>query len=375
MSADKIYLDYNASTPIAPEVGDAIRDLLDRDFGNPSALHWASAPARATIEAAREDLARFLGSAPDEVVFTSGGTESINQAIKGVFLTRRDAGTHIVTTKTEHPAVLSTCAFLERLGAEITYLPVDGAGRFDPDAVKAAITDRTILVTLTHANGEVGTIQPIEAVAEILRAKGILFHVDASQSAGKITVDVGRLGADLLSIAGHKMYAPKGVGALYIRRGVDIEPLVHGADHQAGRRAGTEGALLAAALGTAARIAGDLSKIERVRQLRDRLFGRLQEAFPDQIHLNGHPEHRLPNTLNISLLGQNGSEILERMPGVAATTGSACHEGQYEMSPVLAAMGASEPVGLGAIRFSLGRPTTEAEIAAIPGLIATAIAG
>ncbi len=375
MSADKIYLDYNASTPIAPEVGDAIRDLLDRDFGNPSALHWASAPARATIEAAREDLARFLGSAPDEVVFTSGGTESINQAIKGVFLTRRDAGTHIVTTKTEHPAVLSTCAFLERLGAEITYLPVDGAGRLDPDAVKAAITDRTILVTLTHANGEVGTIQPIEAVAEILRAKGILFHVDASQSAGKITVDVGRLGADLLSIAGHKMYAPKGVGALYIRRGVDIEPLVHGADHQAGRRAGTEGALLAAALGTAARIAGDLSKIERVRQLRDRLFGRLQEAFPDQIHLNGHPEHRLPNTLNISLLGQNGSEILERMPGVAATTGSACHEGQYEMSPVLAAMGASEPVGLGAIRFSLGRPTTEAEIAAIPGLIATAIAG
>jgi cysteine desulfurase len=375
MTLEKIYLDYNASTPIAPEVADTIRGLLDRDFGNPSALHWASAPARTAIETAREDVARFLGGTPDEIVFTSGGTESINQAIKGTYLARRDDGDHIITTKTEHPAVLSTCAFLERQGARITYLPVDGTGRLDPGAVAAAITDRTILVTLTHANGEVGTIQPIEAVAEILRAKGILFHVDASQSTGKVAVDVDRLGADLLSIAGHKMYAPKGVGALYIRRGVEIEPLIHGADHQSGRRAGTEGALLAAALGTASRIAKDLSKIDRVRRLRDCLFAGLRETFPNQIHLNGHPEHRLPNTLNVSLIGQNGSEILERMSGVAATTGSACHEGQYEMSPVLAAMGASEPVGLGAIRFSLGRPTTEDEIAAVPGLLAKAISG
>lgn len=375
MTMKKIYLDYNASTPIAPEVANTIRNLLDRDYGNPSALHWASTPARTVIEAAREDLARFIGSTADEIVFTSGGTESINQAIKGAYVTRRDVGNHIITTKTEHPAVQSTCAFLERQGADITYLPVDGTGRLDPGAVAAAITDRTILVTLTHANGEVGTIQPIEAVSEILRAKGVLLHVDAAQSAGKIVIDVDALGADLLSIAGHKMYAPKGVGALYIRRGLQIEPLVHGADHQSGRRAGTESALLAAALGTASKIAKDLSKIGQVRRLRDSLFARLQETFTDRIHLNGHPEHRLPNTLNVSLLGQNGSDVLDRMSGIAATTGSACHEGQYEMSPVLAAMGASEPVGLGAIRFSLGRPTTEREIAAIPALLATAIAG
>jgi cysteine desulfurase len=370
----KIYLDYNASTPIAPEVKTVIRDLLEREFGNPSALHWASRGARDIVEGARRDVANLLGSSADEVVFTSGGSESINHALKGAFFARRSNRNQIITTRTEHPAVLSTCTFLERIGAEIIYLPVDETGRLDPSVVRAAISERTLLASLSHASGEVGTIQDIGSIAELLRADDILLHVDAAQSAGKIAIDVEALGADLLSIAGQKMYAPKGVGALYIRRGVSVDPLVHGADHQAGRRAGTESAFLAAALGMASKLAQDLSKMEPVRQLRDNLFARLQEAFPNSIQLNGHPDHRLPNTLNVSLVGQIGSEVLARMPSIAATTGSACHEDRHEMSPVLAAMGLTQTVGVGAIRFSLGRPTTEEEIAAVPSLLKKATA-
>ncbi|MGI9450650.1 MAG: cysteine desulfurase family protein [Geminicoccaceae bacterium] len=370
---ERIYLDYNASTPIASEVKAVVQDLLDREFGNPSAHHWASTGAREIIEAAHNDVANLLGCSADEVVLTSGGSESINHALKGAFFARRSDRRQIITTRIEHPAVLSTCAFLERLGAEITYLPVDRTGKLVQDVVQAAISDRTLLLSLAHANGEVGTIQNIGAVAEIVHSKGGLLHVDAAQSAGKIEVDIDKLGADLLSIAGHKMYAPKGVGALYIRRSVSIEPLVHGAGHQSGRRAGTESALLAAALGTASRLAMDLSIMQRVRQLRDNLFSRLQEALPAGVQLNGHPDQRLPNTLNVSLLGQIGSDLLARATSLAATTGSACHEGRHEMSPVLAAMGIPEPIGLGAIRFSLGRSTTEDEIAAVPGLLAKAI--
>lgn len=251
VTMEKIYLDYNASTPIAPEVKAVVCDLLEREIGNPLALRWASTGAREIIEGARSDVADLLGGSADEFVFTSGGSESINHALKGSFFARQSDRRQIITTRTEHPAVLSTCTFLERFGAEITYVPADRTGKLDPNMVRAAISDRTLLVSLSHANGEVGAIQDIGSIAEILRANGVLLHVDAAQSAGKIEIDVDALGADLLSLAGQNMYTPKGVGVLYIKRGISIDPLVHGADHQFGRRAGTESALLAAALGMA----------------------------------------------------------------------------------------------------------------------------
>lgn len=244
-----IYLDYNASTPIDPVVAAAMRPFLDEAFGNPSSGHWASTSAKAALEKARGQVADLLGCAADEVVFTRGGSEANNLALKGVFFARPHKGEHIVTTQVEHPAVLGPCRFLERLGATVTYLPVDHTGRVDPDAVRRAIAARTILVSVMHANNEVGTIQPIAEISRIAREHGILFHTDAAQTVGKIPTGVDDLGVDLLTIAGHKLYAPKGVGALYVRRG--IEPLMHGASHESGRRAGTESALLAAGLGTA----------------------------------------------------------------------------------------------------------------------------
>jgi cysteine desulfurase len=254
------------------------------------------------------------------------------------------------------------CRFLERLGARVTYLPVDGMGRLNPDDLRKAITARTILVSIMHANNEVGTIQPIEDCARIAYERGVLFHTDAAQSVGKIATSVNELGIDLLSIAGHKVYAPKGVGALFVRRGVSLEPLIHGAGHESGRRAGTESALLAVALGKACELAGDVSAMDRVRALRDRFWQSLQRQFGSGVVLNGHPTHRLPNTLNVSFVDRIGAEILARLDGVAASTGSACHSGRIELSPVLEAMGVAPRVGMGAIRFSLGRSTTREEI-------------
>jgi cysteine desulfurase len=268
----------------------------------------------------------------------------------------------VITTMVEHPAIIEPCRFLERLGAQVTYLPVDGAGRVDPDDVRKAITPRTILASVMHANNEVGTIQPIEDCARIAHEYGVLFHTDAAQAVGKIATDVNALGADLLSIAGHKVYAPKGVGALFVRRGVRLEPLVHGAGHESGRRAGTESALLAVGLGKACELARDLAPMDRVRMLRDQFWRALQDRFGNRVTLNGHPTHRLPNTLNVSFVGRVGAEILERLDGVAASTGSACHSGRIELSPVLAAMGVSPEAGMGAIRFSLGRGTTRDDI-------------
>jgi cysteine desulfurase len=274
----------------------------------------------------------------------------------------RDKGDHIITTQIEHPAILEPCRFLERLGARVTYLPVDGAGRIDPGDLRKAITPATILVSVMHANNEVGTIEPIEDCACIAHEHGALFHTDATQSAGKIPIDVDRLGIDLLSIAGHKLYAPKGVGALFIRRGVLLEPLIHGAGHEGGRRAGTESALLAVRLGKACELARDLATLDRVRAMRDRFWQVLQHRLGNRVVLNGHPTHRLSNRLNISFIGRSGAEILARLDGVAATTGSACHSGHVMLSPVLAAMGVSPEVGMGAIRFSLGRGTMRDEI-------------
>ena len=359
----EIYLDFNASTPIDPIVADAMRPLLQTMYGNPSSSHWAGAPAKAALEKARGEVAGLLACAPDEIVFTSGGSEANNLALKGVFFALKEKkGNHIITTGIEHPATIATCKFLERLGAEVTYVPVDRYGRVDPDHLRRALTPKTILVSIMHANNEVGTIEPIEEISRIARDHGILLHTDAAQSVGKIATDVNALGVDLLSMAGHKFYAPKGVGALYVRRGTPLEPLIHGADHESGRRAGTESALLAIALGTACKLARDLAPMERVRELRDHFWQELQRRFEDRVVLNGHSAHRLPNTLNVAFPNHVGAEILARLNRVAASTGSACHSGRIELSPVLKEMGIAPEVGMGAIRFSLGRNTTRADI-------------
>ncbi|TIP88571.1 MAG: cysteine desulfurase [Mesorhizobium sp.] len=360
-----IYLDYNASTPIDSSVTAAMRPYLDEAFGNPSSGHWASLPAKAALEKARSQVAALLDCAPDEIVFTSGGSEANNLATKGTFFALRHEGKHIVTTTVEHPAILAPCRFLEQLGAAVTYVPVDSTGRVDPEDVRRAVTPRTILISVMHANNEVGTIQPIEEIGAIAREHGVRFHTDAAQSVGKIATRVDTLGVDLLTIAGHKLYAPKGVGALYVRGGLRLEPLIHGAGHEHGRRAGTESALLAVGLGAACALAGDLEPMARVRVLRDRFWDALQESFGDRVALNGHPQHRLPNTLSVSFVGMIGAEVLSRLDGVAASTGSACHAGRVELSPVLTAMGVPEKIGMGAVRFSLGRATTGAEIDAI----------
>jgi cysteine desulfurase len=369
MRDGRIYLDYNATTPLAAEVADEMRKLLDSAVGNPSSGHWAGSAARQVVEEARARVAGLLNAAPDEIVFTSGGSEANNSALKGAIFAHGGAGSHIVTTAVEHPAVLVPCRFLERFGAEVTVLPVDGHGRVDPDDLRRAMTPRTVLVSIMHANNEVGTVQPIAECGAIARDHGVLFHVDAAQSAGKIAVDVEALGVDLLSLAGHKFYAPKGVGALYVRRGVELEPLIHGAGHEHGRRAGTESAILTAALGQASVLARDLSAMDRVQRLRDRFWSLLQQRFGERVVLNGHPEHRLPNTLNVSFIGHVGADILAAMPQVAASTGSACHAGRVELSPVLAAMGMTPEVGMGTVRFSLGRDTTDEDVhAAVSGL-------
>lgn len=362
----RVYLDFNASTPVAPEVAARMQAVLNEPYGNPSSEHWAGKPARDAVEKARAGVAALLGCDAGEVIFTSGGSEANNHALKGVFFARRQIEPpHIITTQVEHPAVISPCRFLEKLGAKITYLSVDAFGRVDPDDVRRALMRNTILISVMHANNEVGTIQPIAEISRIAREHGILLHTDAAQSVGKIPTKVGELGVDLLSVAGHKLYGPKGVGALYIRGGTQIEPLIHGAGHESGRRAGTENVLLDVGLGAACELAESWIGKHSIRELRDLFWRRLNEEFGHDIVLNGHPTHRLPNTLNVSFPGRLGKEILHRLGGVAASTGSACHSGAVELSPVLKAMRVPPETGMGAIRFSLGRTTTEDEIEVI----------
>ncbi len=327
----KIYMDFNASTPIESEVAEAMRPFLTDYYGNPSSQHWAGSPSREAVERARLQVADLLGCLTEEIVFTSGGTESNNHAIKGVFFKSQSRGNHIITTQIEHPATIQPCRFLERLGAEVTYLPVDGTGMVDPDEVQKAINSRTILVSIMHANNEVGTIQPIEEISHITREREVLFHTDAAQSACKIPTRVSELGVDLLSLAGHKVYAPKGVGALYIKQGVQLESFVHGAGHESGRRAGTENVILDVGLGSACKLAQSWIGMAQVKELRDLFWDKLLEEFGEHIVLNGHPLERLPNTLNVSFLGKSGAEILSKLRGVAASTGSACHEGAVEL--------------------------------------------
>ena len=357
-----IYLDFNASTPLDPRVAEVMQDMLSDAYGNPSSTHWAGEPARVAVERARRQVADLLGCKPQEVIFTSGGSESNNMAIKGIAEGHDPEQVHIITSQVEHPAVTEPCLYLERRGATITWLTVDRFGQVKPADVEAAIRPQTTLVTIMHANNEVGTIQPIEDIARIASAHGVPMHTDAAQSVGKISTRVDELGVDMLTIAGHKLYAPKGVGALFVREGIELPPLVHGAGHERGRRAGTESALLNAALGIACVLARDLSGMNEIKALGDRFWQQLQEALGERVVMNGHPNERLPNTLNLSFPGQVGADVLAAMPKLAASTGSACHAGMLEMSPVLSAMGVPAEIGAGAIRFSLGRSTKGQEL-------------
>lgn len=361
-----IYLDYNATTPIDPQVREAMLPYLSEEFGNPSSSYVYGRRTKEAIERAREQMASLISAKPEEVVFTSGGSESDNHAIIGVALANASKGKHVITTQIEHPAVLNTCRYLEeKLGFRVTYLPVDGYGLVDPEDVRRALAKETILITIMHANNEVGTIEPIAEIGEIARENEILFHTDAAQSCGKIEVDVNRLHVDLLTIAGHKLYAPKGIGALFVRQDVRIDSLIHGAGQEAGKRAGTENVPYIVGLGIACDIARNtLTDFKpRVSHLRDKLQGEIEGALgKEMVHLNGHPELRLPNTLNLSIRGVVGMELLAGIPELAASTGAACHAGSTEPSSVLLAMGLDREFALGALRLTLGRWSTEDEV-------------
>jgi cysteine desulfurase len=365
----RIYLDFNASTPIAAEALEAMRPFLSDHFGNPSNSHWAGAPAKAAVERARGQVATLLGAAPEEIVFTSGGTEANNHALQGAFFANGDKGDHVVTSAVEHPAIRKPLEFLQGLGAKVTVVGVDRQGRVDPGEIRRAITPRTVLVSVMHANNEVGTIQPIAEIAAIAHAAGALIHTDAAQSVGKIPARVDDLGVDLLSVAGHKLYAPKGVGALYIRRGTWLEPFMHGAGHESGRRAGTENVLLDVALGAACEVAGRWIGMDAIRPLRDRFEAELQSIFGAELTVNGAGAARLPNTSSVNFVGRVGADVLASLPGVAASTGSACHAGSVELSAVLAAMGVAPREGMGAVRFSLGRTTTWGELESVIAML------
>ncbi len=368
---DPIYLDYNATTPVDPLVVAELLPWLNEGFGNPSSSHPYGQRAKLAVEQARERIANVLGCLTSEIVFTSGGTEANNQALIGVALANSGRGRHIITSAVEHPAVLNPLQWLERQGFAVTILPVDSSGRVDPETVRQAITSETILISIMHANNEVGTVQPLAEISAITRQHGILLHTDAAQSLGKIPVRVDDLGVDLLTVAGHKLYAPKGVGALYVRSGVKINSYLHGAGHEAGRRAGTENVPYIVALGKAVELAGERlsTEVPRIRQLRDHFHARLSELL-DGVLLNGHPTERLPNTLNVSFTGVIGAELLENAPELAASTGSACHDGCGELSGVLKAMGLSRGQGFGAVRFSLGRLTTQEELDRVAEIVA-----
>jgi len=357
-----IYLDYNASTPVDPTVLGEMMPYLKDKFGNPSSAHPYGVACRAGIEQARERMAMLLGCEPPEIIFTSGATESNNMVIKGI-AKAAGKGKHFITSRIEHPAILEPCRHLERFGYRVTYLPVDRYGTVDPADLEKAITPDTSLVTIMHSNNEVGTIQDIKELARIASSRGVLFHTDAAQSVGKVRVQVKDLAVDFLTVAGHKFYAPKGIGALYIKTGSKLLPMLHGAGHEHGLRPGTENAAFIVGLGTAAMIAAPILGTEGPRQMKlgKRLFEGLQKAGL-KVHLNGHPEKKLPNTWNISFEGFDAVSVMEVLTGVAVSPGAACHGDLVEPSHVLAAMGVDPALARGAIRFSLGRETTEAEI-------------
>lgn len=374
MSApEPIYLDHNATTPLTDEVKAALHAAVEARHGNPSSGHVWGRRAREALEEARARVAAAIGAKPAEIVFTSGGSESNNLAIMGTAFAREKRGRHLVISAVEHPAVGRVCDWLARFGFETTRVPVDGTGRVDPEAIAAALRDDTVLVSVMHAQNEVGTVQPVAEIAAVARARGVVVHSDAAQSVGKIPVDVGDLGVDLLSVAGHKLYAPKGVGALYAREGTKLERLIHGAPQEGGRRAGTENVLLAEALGVAMAAAKrDLpERTERMRSQAERLLAALAERIPG-LHRHGNPDHRLPNTLSLAFPGVEANALLNATPEIAASAGSACHTGSTEVSGTLGAMGVPRDRALGTIRLSTGLFLADEEIPRAAAALAAA---
>ena len=358
-----IYLDYNATTPISKEVADAMYPYLYEFFGNPSSAHIYGRKTKEAVEKARNQIANLINCDSSEIVFTSGGTESNNYAIKGIAFANREKGNHIITSSVEHPAVIEVCKYLKTQGFEITYLPVDEFGLLRIEDVEKSIRPTTILITVMHANNEVGSIQPIAEIGKLAKKHGVIMHTDAAQSLGKIKADVQELNVDLLSIAGHKLYAPKGIGALYVRKGLILEKLIHGADHEQNLRAGTENVLEIVGLGKACELA--LLHLDEnaahYQKMRDLLHKKLIEALPN-IKLNGHPEKRLPNTLNISFPNVEANTLIAKMQGIAASAGAACHSSGVSVSQVIKAMLIPMEYAMGTIRFSTGRYNTEEEI-------------
>lgn len=368
-----IYLDYNATTPVDPAVLDAALPYLGAHFGNPSSSHRFGAVPREAVQHARAQLAGLLGARAGEIVFTGGGSEADTLAVRGAALAAPRDRRQVITVPTEHPAVLAAARSLQAEGFTVTHLPVDGHGRVHPGDLAAVIGDRTALVSVAYGNSETGTLQPIAELAALARAHGAVFHTDGAQAVGKVAIDVEELGVDLLTVVGHKMYAPKGVGALYVRTGVPVTPVVHGGGQEGGRRAGTENVAFVAALGHAATLAGAELPIGRpqLTGLRDLLQHELERLLPGRVRLNGHPEQRLPGTLNVSIDGVPSSRaLLAGVPEIAAATGSACHEGVDAPSEVLLAMGLSPARANAALRLSLGRWTTEREVHRAARLIA-----
>lgn len=360
-----IYLDYNATTPVAPRVREAMLPFLGEHYGNPSSGHALGRACHEAVENARGRVAALLGAEPEEIVFTSGGTESNNLAIKGAaFRHGPAAGGHLVVSAIEHPAVIEPARFLERLGYGLSVVPCDGNGVVDPAAVERALRPDTVLVSIMQANNEIGVVQPIRQIAAICRRRGILMHTDAAQAVGKIPARAADLGVDLLSVAGHKMYAPKGVGALYVRAGVQLEPLLHGAGHERGFRSGTENVPYLVGLGAAATLAdgGMLENGDRLARLRDRLLERLRSVLGDVITVNGEGAERLPNTLSVNFARADARELLRRSPELCASTGAACHSGLTALSATMAAIGLPAEAARGTIRLSVGWYTAEDEI-------------
>jgi cysteine desulfurase len=365
-----IYLDYNATTPIAPSVREAMAPFLAEHYGNPSSGHALGRAAHEAIVDARMQAAMLIGADPETIVFTSGGTESNNLALKGVMLAAgmpmagRHASGRLAISAIEHPAIVEPARFLERMGFELTIIPCDRRGVVTPDAVRRALTDDTLLVSIMHANNETGVIQPIREIASICREREVLLHTDAAQSAGKIRVSVEELGVDLLTIAGHKLYAPKGVGALFVRPGVKLEPLLHGAGHEGGLRAGTENTPYIVGLGKACTLAAKgLDEVsERMLELRERLLARLRWVIGDRLLVHGGEAARLPNTLSVGFPGVVGADLLARAPELCASTGAACHGAAGHVSATLAAMGVPVEAARGTVRLSLGWTTSQDEV-------------
>ncbi len=370
-----VYLDYNATTPIAPEVAEAMTPYLLEHFGNPSSPHPYGVTTKRAVEEARRQVAELIGCKARELFFTSGGTEANNTAVKGIAAAYRERGMHIICSAVEHPAVSEPCQHLQEQGYQVTVLPVDSYGQVDPADLAAALRPDTILVSIMHANNEVGTIQPIKQIAAMAHAAGALVHTDAAQSLGKIPVRVDELGVDLLSIAGHKLYAPKGVGALYVREGVRVSKFMHGASHESDRRAGTENVLEIVGLGAAAQLTSQTLAETRthLHSMRDRLWDGLSSQLED-LKLNGHPVERLPNTLNVSFRGIEVDDLLfELWDDVAASAGAACHSAGVTVSAVLEAMQVRLDYAMGTLRFSTGRSTTEEEIDRAVEAVVTAV--